>query len=90
MMSNDHPDASPFDQLPQAGAWLVNSQEGLFIHLKPDASTEQPQFVVLSTFRWSPVLGQPVRQQRMLHSLGVELWKNLQNTGWMPCSPPLR
>ena len=90
MMFNDHPDVAGSDQLPQAGAWLVNSQEGLFIHIKPDASTEDPQFVVLSTFRWSPVLGHPVRQQRMLHRLGVELWTDLQNIGWMPCSPPLR
>ena len=88
MMFNDHPDVAGCEKLPQAGAWLVNSQEGLFIHIKPDASTEQPQFVVLSTFRWSPVLGQPVRRQRMLHHLGVELWKDLQNIGWMPCSPP--
>ena len=87
-MFNDHPDAARFEQLPQAGAWLANSQEGLFIHIKPDASTEQPQCVVLSIFRWSPVLGQPVRRQRVLHPLGVKLWKDLQSIGWMPCSPP--
>ncbi len=87
-MFNDHPDAAWFEQLPQAGEWLANSQEGLFIHIKPDVSTDQPQFVVLSIFRWSPVLGQPVRRQRILHHLGVELWKDLQNIWWMACSPP--
>ena len=87
-MSNVHPDDAGSVQQPHAGAWLVNSQEGLFIHFEPDASTEQPQFVVLSTFRWSPVLGQPVRQQRILHHLGIELWATLQAIGWMPCSPP--
>ena len=88
MKFSDHPDVAWREQLPNAGAWLVNSQEGLFIHIKPDASTDQPEFVVISTFRWSPVLGQPVRQQRMLHHLGLELWTNLQNIGWMPCSSP--
>mgnify|MGYP001190617995 CR=1 FL=1 len=90
MLFNDHPDVARFDQLPQAGLWLVNTQEGLFLQIKPDVSTEQPQFVVLNTYRWGPVLGQPVRQQRMLHHLGVELWRDLQNIGWMSCSPPQR
>ncbi|MEJ6659297.1 MAG: hypothetical protein QNL17_10930 [Synechococcus sp. ChSW.bin.154] len=36
------------------------------------------QFVLVSSCRLSDRLGQPVRQQRMLYHLGIEMWINLQ------------
>ena len=87
-MFNDSPDDARSEQQLQGAGWLVNCQEGLFIQIKPDTSIQHAQFVVLSTFRWSPVLGNPVRQQRVPRHLGLEMWSNLQEIGWTSCSPP--
>ena len=87
-MFKDHLDDAWSQQQPQWSWWLVNRQEGLFIQFKPDTSTEHIDCVLLNTFRWSPVLGNPVRQQRMLRHLGIEMWVNLQKMGWIRCPPP--
>ena len=87
-MFNNHPDDARSEQPLQSSCWLVNGQEGLFLHIKPDASLQHAQFVVLSTFRWSPVLGNPVCQQSMPRHLGLEMWTNLHEIGWTSCSPP--
>ncbi|QNI84967.1 hypothetical protein SynPROS71_01161 [Synechococcus sp. PROS-7-1] len=33
-------------------------------------------------------LGQPVRQQRMLRHLSIEMWIKLLTIGWQRCVPP--
>ena len=68
--------------------WLVNRQEGMLIQIKPDAATQHAQFVLVSYYRLSARLGKPVRQQRMLRHLGIEMWINLQKIGWELCSAP--
>lgn len=50
-MFNDHPDDARSVQQLQSAGWLVNCQEGLFLHIKPVASIQHAQCVVLSTFR---------------------------------------
>ena len=67
---------------------LVNKQEGMLLQIKPDTPTQHAQFVLVSYYRLSARLGQPVRQQRMLRHLGIEMWINLQKIGWQRCSAP--
>ena len=52
--------------------WLINRQERMLIQIKPDTPTQHAQFVLVSYYRLSARLGQPVRQQRMFRSLGIE------------------
>ena len=58
--------------------WLVNRQEEMLIQIKPDKPTHHAQFVLVSYYRLSAHLGQPVRQQRMLRHLGIEMWISKQ------------
>ena len=50
--------------------------------------TQRAPCVLVSFYRLSSRLGHPIRQQRMLRSLGIELWINLQWIGWQGCLPP--
>ena len=68
--------------------WLFNRQEGMLIQIKPDAATQHAQFVLVSHYRLSARIGKPVRQQRMLRHLGIDMWINLQKIGWKYCSAP--
>ena len=52
--------------------WLINRQERMLIQIKPDKPTQHAQLVLVSYYRLSARLGQPVRQQRMLRHLGIE------------------
>ena len=56
---------------------LPNRQEGMLIQVKPDAPTQHAQFILVSYYRLSARLGKPVKQQRMLGQLGIEMWINL-------------
>ena len=67
---------------------LVNKQEGMLLQIKPDTPTQHAQFVLVSYYRLSARLGQPIKQQRMLRHLGIEMWINLQKIGWQRCTPP--
>ncbi len=84
------PDFSQFEEKPGGEGWLVNWQEGLVIQIKPDNPTQHAKFVLVSTYRLAPRLGEPVRQHRMLRHLGIELWMNLKTIGWEQCSMPTR
>ena len=68
-MFKDHSYVVWYEQLPQSASWLVNRQAALFIMLMPDTSTQHRDYVLLSTFRSSPVLGNPALQQRMRRDL---------------------
>ena len=68
--------------------WLVNRQERMLIQIKPDKPTQHAQLVLVSYYRLSARLGKPVRQQRMLRHLGIEMWINLQKIGWQRCTLP--
>lgn len=87
-MFDDSPDDARSEQQLPVSCWLSNTREGLFLQIKPDPSIQHDQFVVLSTFRWSPVLGNPVRQLSMPRHLALELWTNLLDMGWTSCVPP--
>ena len=65
--------------------WLINQQERMLIQIKPDAQTQHAQFVLVSYNRLSARIGKPVRQQRLLRHLGIEMWINLQKIGWQRC-----
>ena len=82
------PDFAKFEEKPGGEGWLVNSQEGLMIQIKPDRPTSHAQFVLVSTYRLGPRRGQPIRQQRMLRHLGIEMWMNLQKIGWERSTAP--
>ncbi|QNI89855.1 hypothetical protein SynROS8604_03244 [Synechococcus sp. ROS8604] len=42
----------------------------------------------MSNYRLSARIGKPIRQQRMLRHLGIEMWINLQKIGWERCTLP--
>ena len=87
-MWQQQPDYARYKEKLGGEGWLVNKQEGMLIQIKPDAQTQHAQFVLVSYYRLSARLGQPVRQQRMLRHLGIEMWINLQKIGWQRCTPP--
>jgi len=60
----------------------------MLLQIKPDAATQHAQFVLVSYYRLSARLGKPIRQQRMIRHLGIEMWINLQKIGWQRCTPP--
>ena len=67
-------DYDQFKEKSDGEGWLVNRQEGMLIQIKPDAPTQHAQFVLVSTHRLTQRLGDPVRKQRMLRHLGIEMW----------------
>ena len=87
-MWQQQPDYARYKEKLGGEGWLVNQQEGSLIQIKPDAATQHAQFVLVSYYRLSARLGQPVRQQRMLRHLGIEMWINLRKIGWERCTPP--
>ena len=87
-MWQQQPDYARYKEKSNGEGWLLNRQEGMLIQIKPDAATQHAQFVLVSYYRLSARLGKPVRQQRMLRHLGIEMWINLQKIGWQRCTPP--
>ena len=67
---------------------LSRREQGMLIQIKTDAATRHAQFVLVSYYRLSARLGQPIREQRMLRHLGIVMWINLQKIGWQHCTPP--
>ena len=67
---------------------LVNRQEGMLIQIKANAATRHAQFVLVSYYPLSALLGKPIRQQRLLKNPAIEMWINLQKIGWQHCMPP--
>ena len=88
VMWQQQPDYARYKEKLNGEGWLVNRQEGMLLQIKPDAATQHAQFVLVSYYRLSARLGKPVRQQRMLRHLGIEMWINLQKIGWERCSAP--
>ena len=64
-MWQQQPDYARHKEKLNGEGWLVNKQEGMLLQIKPDATTQHAQFVLVSYYRLSARLGQPVRQQRM-------------------------
>ena len=87
-MWQQQPDYARYKEKSRGEGWLVNRQEGMLIQIKPDAPTQHAQFVLVSYYRLSARIGQPVRQHRMLRHLGIEMWINLQKIGWEFCALP--
>jgi len=54
----------------------------MLIQINVDAATQYAHFVLVSYYRLTARLGQPVRQQRMLRPLGIEIWINLYMNRW--------
>ena len=77
-MWQQQPDYARYKEKSNGEGWLLNRQEGTLIQIKPDAATQHAQFVLVSYYRLSSRLGKPVRQQRMLYHLDIEMWINLQ------------
>ena len=90
VMWQQQPDYARYKEKLDGEGWLLNRQEGMLLQIKPDAATQHAQFVLVSYYRLSARLGKPVRQQRMLRHLGIEMWINLQKIGWERCTPPPR
>ena len=88
LMWQQQPDYARYKVKFNGEGWLVNGHEGMLLQIKPDAATQHAQFVLVSYYRLSARLGKPVRQQRMLRHLGIEMWINLQKIGWQRCSTP--
>ncbi|ABI47380.1 hypothetical protein sync_0839 [Synechococcus sp. CC9311] len=88
LMWQQQPDYARYKEKLNGEGWLVNRQEGMLIQIKPDTPTQHAQFVLVSYYRLSARLGKPIRQQRMLRHLGIEMWINLQKIGWQRCTLP--
>ena len=88
LMWQQQPDYARYKEKLNGEGWLVNRQEGMLLQIKPGAPMQHAQYVLVSYYRLSARLGQPVRQQRMLRHLGIEMWINLQKIGWQRCTPP--
>ena len=88
LMWKEQPDYARYKEKLNGEGWLVYRQEEMLIQIKLDKPTQHAQFVLVSYYRLSAPLGQPVRQQRMLRHLGIEMWINLQKIGWQRCSAP--
>ncbi len=87
-MLQQQPDYARYKEKLNGEGWLLNRQEETLIQIKPDAATQHAQFVLVSYYRLSARLGKPVRRQRMLRHLGIEMWINLQKIGWERCAAP--
>jgi hypothetical protein len=87
-MWQQQPDYAQYKEKSNGEGWLVNRQEGTLIQIKPDSATQHAQFVLVRYYHLSALLGQPIRQQRMLRHLGIEMWINLKKIGWECCTPP--
>ena len=81
-MWQQKPDYAHHKEKHDGVGWLVNRDERLLIRIKPDKPTQHAQFVLVSTFRLQQPLGNPIREQRMLRHLGIEMWLELQKIGW--------
>ena len=81
-MWQQQPNYIQHKEKPQGEGWLLHRAERLVIRIKPDRPTQHAQFVLVSTFRLQTPLGKPIREQRMLRHLGIEMWLKLQTIGW--------
>ena len=70
-MWQQQPDYARYKEKSNGEGWLVNRQEGMLNQIKPDIPTQHAQYVLVSYYRLSARLGQPIRQQRMLRHLGI-------------------
>ena len=82
LMWQQKPDFAHYKEKHDGEGWLINKDERLLIRIKPDKPTQHAQFVMVSTFRLKEPLGNPIREQRMLRHLGIEMWLELQKVGW--------
>ena len=85
-MWQQQPDYARYKEKLNAEGWLVNRQEGILIQIKPDAARQHAQFVMVSYYPLSARIGKPIKQQRILRHLGMEMWINLLKNGWQGCS----
>ena len=81
-MWQQKPDFAHHKEKYDGEGWLVNKDERVLIRIKPDKPTQHGQFVLVSTFRLQKNLGNPIREQRMLRELEIEMWLELQKVGW--------
>ena len=65
LMWKEQPDYARYKEKLTGEGWLVYRQEEMLIQIKPDKPTRQAQLVLVSYYRLSARLGQPVSQQRM-------------------------
>ena len=72
-MLQQQPDYAQYKVKLGGEGWLLNRQEGTLIQIKPDSPTQHAQIVLVSYYRLSARLGKPVRQQRMLRRLKIDL-----------------
>ena len=87
-MWQQQPDHAQYKEKLNGEGWLVNRQKGILIQIKRDAAKQHAQFVLVSYYRLTTRLGQPIRKQQMLRHLGIEMWVNLQKIGWQRFSAP--
>jgi len=81
-MWQQKPDYAHHKEKHDGEGWLVNRDEQVVIRIKPDKLTQHAQFDLVSTYRLRQPLGNPIREQRMLRHLGIEMWLQLQKVGW--------
>ena len=61
-MWQQQPDYARYKEKLNGEGWLVNRQEGMLKQIKPDAATQQAQFVLVNYYRLSSRLGKPVKR----------------------------
>ncbi|WP_413403542.1 MULTISPECIES: DUF1651 domain-containing protein [unclassified Synechococcus] len=79
------------EERPQGESWLVNGQQQLVLHFKPDVSMTHGQWVELRTYSWvRPQPPVPHSMRKLSHQSASETWKHLVKVGWRRCAPPVR
>ena len=72
-------------------SWLVNGQDQLLVRFSEAQTTDQGQWVLMSTYRWiRPDPPVPQTRRRMLRQNAIEAWQNMLKVGWRRCHPPVR
>ena len=59
-MWQQQPDYARYKEKLNGERWLVNRQEGMLKQIKPDAATQQAQFVLVNQYRLSARLDQAI------------------------------
>ena len=69
-MWQQQPDHARYKEKLKGEGWLVNSQEGMLLQIKPDAPTQHAQFLLVSYYRLSARLGQPISMLGFQYKFG--------------------
>ncbi|WP_255475744.1 DUF1651 domain-containing protein [Synechococcus sp. BIOS-E4-1] len=76
--------------MPRGEVWLVNGDQLLIVHFKPDSSMTHGHWVELRTYVWSrPQPPVPQSRRKLSNQNASEIWKHMIKVGWRLCAAPV-